>query len=246
MTNADEKQTPKAQWSLARVLPLLILIAGLVAFFYFGLQKYVTFAALKENREVLTTWVQAHGVEAVVAFIALYAVAVAFSLPIAALLTIAGGFLFGTMFGTLWTVTGATIGATVAFLAAKTALGDPLRARFGARLKAMEAGFRANAFSYMLVLRLVPLFPFWLVNLAPAFLGVGLSTYVIATFIGIIPGSFVYTSIGTGLNALIDAGQQPDLRMILKPEFLIPILGLALLAMIPVVYRLFTPKKAQS
>jgi uncharacterized membrane protein YdjX (TVP38/TMEM64 family) len=162
-------------------------------------------------------------------------------------LSVAGGFLFGSVFGAAWIVIGATIGATTLFLVAKTALGEPLRLRFASQIKRMEEGFQANAFSYLLLLRLVPLFPFWLVNLAPAFLGVSVVTFVVTTFIGIIPGSFVFASIGNGLNALFEAGEEPDLGLVAllsRPDFYIPIAGLAVLSLIPVVYRMFAKKQA--
>ena len=141
---------------------------------------------------------------------------------------------------------GATIGATILFLVAKTALGDPLRQRFAAQIKAMEEGFRANAFSYLLLLRLVPLFPFWLVNLAAAFTGVSAVTFIVTTFVGIIPGAFVFASIGNGLNALFEAGEQPDLSLLAllsDSRFYVPIIGLAVLSLIPIVYRAFAKKK---
>jgi uncharacterized membrane protein YdjX (TVP38/TMEM64 family) len=190
--------------------------------------------------------VHAHKTQAVLAFIAAYIVVAAFSLPIGSLLSVAGGFLFGSVFGSAWIVIGATIGATILFLIAKTALGDPLRERFAAQLRPMEEGFRANAFSYLLILRLVPLFPFWLVNLAPAFFGVSLITFVITTFVGIIPGAFVFASIGNGLNALFEAGEQPDLSLmtlLARPDFYIPIVGLTVLSLIPIVYRAIAGKK---
>lgn len=233
--------------SLARLLPLVILGAGLIAFFALGLNKYLTLDLIRENREALKVWVFDHKTEAVLLFIVAYIVVAAFSLPIGVLVTITGGFLFGSVFGAAWAVIGATIGATVVFLVAKTALGDPLRQRFAAQTKALEEGFRANAFSYMILLRLVPLFPFWLVNLAAAFTGVSAGTFVLTTFIGIIPGTFVFASIGNGLNALFEAGEQPDLSLVsllARPDFYIPIVGLALLSLIPIVYRAFAKKKA--
>ncbi|HIF10986.1 MAG TPA: TVP38/TMEM64 family protein, partial [Sneathiellales bacterium] len=127
---------------------------------------------------------------AAVAFIAVYAAAIAVSVPGAAILTMTSGFLFGAVVGTLCAVTGATIGAVIVFAAARTAVGDLLKAKAGPRLKKMEAGFRENAFSYLLTLRLIPIFPFWLINLAPAFLGVPILIFFAATFIGIIPGGF--------------------------------------------------------
>jgi uncharacterized membrane protein YdjX (TVP38/TMEM64 family) len=232
--------------TFARLLPLLLLAAVLVAFFAFGLDKYLTLDLLKENRGALKDFVHAHKTQAVLAFIAAYIVVAAFSLPIGSLLSVAGGFLFGSVFGSAWIVIGATIGATILFLIAKTALGDPLRERFAAQLRPMEEGFRANAFSYLLILRLVPLFPFWLVNLAPAFFGVSLITFVITTFVGIIPGAFVFASIGNGLNALFEAGEQPDLSLmtlLARPDFYIPIVGLTVLSLIPIVYRAIAGKK---
>lgn len=223
--------------ALRRFLPLAILAAGLTAFFAFGLNRYLSLSALAENREALLAWVAQSGALAPLVFIAVYAAAVATSVPGGAVLTIAGGFLFGTILGTVYAVIGATIGATAVFLAARTALGEPLRARAGPWLGKMESGFRENAVSYMLVLRLVPLFPFWLVNLVSAFLGVSFMSYVATTFIGIIPGTAVYSSVGNGLGALVDAGRMPDLNLLTKPEILGPLVALSLLSLVPVFYK---------
>ncbi len=225
-----------------RFLPLAALAAGLAIFFALGLHRYLSFGALAENRDFLMRLVEDHPVTAPLAFMAVYALAVAFSIPGAVVLTIAGGFLFGTWAGGLFVVVGATIGAVGVFLAARTAFGEGLRRRAGPWIARLEAGFRENALSYLLVLRLVPLFPFWLVNLVPAFLSVPLTTYALGTFVGIIPGSFVYASVGNGLGAVFDAGGSPDLTIIFKPEILLPIVGLSLLALIPVVYKKFKRK----
>ncbi|MDQ4136229.1 MAG: VTT domain-containing protein, partial [Pseudomonadota bacterium] len=173
-----------------------------------------------------------------------YAAVVALSVPGGAVMTIAGGFLFGLWLGTACVVVGATLGAVAVFLIAKTALGEPLRARAGPWLRRMEAGFRENAFNYLLVLRLIPLFPFWLVNLVPAFLGVPLGTYVLATFLGIVPGSLVYASVGSGLGAVFDRGETPDLGIVFEPQILGPIVGLAVLALLPVIYRKYKARQA--
>jgi len=221
-----------------RFLPLLVLVAGLAAFFALGLQRYVTFEALVHHREGLLGWVATHPVIAPGAFTLVYILAVAFSVPGGALLTLTAGFLFGVLGGTACALIGATIGATALFLAARTAFGDLLRAKAGSALQRMEEGFRRDAFSYLLVLRLVPLFPFFLVNLVPAFLGVRLGTYVTATAIGIIPATFVFASVGNGLGAVFEAGDKPDLLgVLLTARVLLPILGLAALALIPVIYR---------
>lgn len=244
-TPADNDR--KSGFSITRLIPLVILGAGLIAFFALGLNKYLTLDLLRENRDVLKTWVADNKALAVLMFVGAYVVIASFSLPLGAVASIAGGFLFGSVLGALWIVIGATIGATILFLIAKTALGEPLRLRFASQIHKMEEGFRENAFSFLLLLRLVPLFPFWLVNLAPAFLGVSVVTFVITTFLGIIPGSFVFASIGNGLNALFEAGEQPDLSLfalISRPDFYVPIVGLALLSLIPIVYRAFAKKKA--
>lgn len=232
--------------SVWRLLPLVVIAAGFVLFFVFDGDDYLSFAALEEHREALLQWRNNNEIAAALAYIALYAVIVAFSLPGAVWMTIAGGFLFGTLVATVCTVIGATIGATIVFLAARYALGDYLRSKAGRAVRKMEAGFRENALSYLLFLRLIPVFPFWLVNLVPAFLGVPLATYMIGTFFGIIPGSFVYTSVGNGVGAVIDAGETPDLSIIFDPAILVPIVGLAVLALLPVAYKRFKGKQVES
>jgi uncharacterized membrane protein YdjX (TVP38/TMEM64 family) len=134
-------------------------------------------------------------------------------------------------------VIGATCGATALFLAARTALGDYLRARAGSTIKRMEEGFRQNALSYLLVLRLIPLFPFFLVNLVPAFLGVSLPVYVVGTFFGIIPGTFVFALIGAGLGSVFDSMQEFSLQGALTPQVIVALVGLAILSLIPVAYK---------
>lgn len=223
--------------SLRRLAPIGVLAVGLAAFFAFGLDDYVTLQSLKENRGVLRDWVAAHGVGAGIAYAAVYAVAVALSIPGGAVLTVAGGFLFGPFWATLYVVFGATIGATALYLAARYAFADVLRARAGAAMAKMEAGFNEHPKAYLLVLRLVPLFPFWLVNIVPAFLGVSLRNYVIATFFGIIPGTFVYALVGDGAGAVLDRGGELDLGIIFEPRFMLPLIGLAVLALAPIAYK---------
>ncbi len=231
------------RFSFGRLAPLIVLVAGLIAFFAFGLDDYLGFYALKQHRAAIDGWVMGNGALAALVFLLGYAVMIAFSLPGGAVATIIGGFLFGTFAAGSLVVVGATIGATCLFLAARTGLGEPLRRRASPGLKRMEAGFRENALSYLLVLRLVPLFPFWLVNLVPAFLGVNLRTYVIGTFFGIIPGTFVFASIGNGLGSVLDRGMTPDLGIIFRVDILVPLIGLAVLALIPVAYKWYQARK---
>ena len=241
----EPNRAAKPQHSpIRRFGPVLVLAAGLILFFALGLDQYLSFEALHENRERLRNLVEANGVLAIAALILGYALVVAFSLPAGAVLTIAAGFLFGTVVAASCVVVGATLGASAVFLAARTAFADLLRAKAGAGMRRMEAGFRENAFHYLLVLRLIPIFPFWLVNLVPAFLGVTLRTYVLATLIGIIPGTVVYASLGNGLGAIFAAGETPDLGIIFHPEVLLPILALAALAALPVVYKKVKARRA--
>lgn len=233
----SETETPSGGFNVKRLLPIAVLIAGLVAFFAFDLDRFVTLDALKTHRAVLQEWVASQGVLAWLVYAAIYMVAVAFSIPGGAVLTIAGGFMFGPYIATAVVVLGATCGATVLFLAARYAFADYLRQKAGGAMRRMEAGFNENPVSYMLVLRLVPLFPFWLVNLVPAFLGVRLGTYFLSTLFGIIPGTFVYTLVGDGAGAVLDAGGELDLGIIFEPRILAPIVGLAVLACIPILYK---------
>lgn len=226
-----------------RIVPLAVIVGGFIAFFAFDLDSYVTFDALKENRQWLLGQVAEHRLVAVLAFIAIYAAVVTFSLPVAAVVSISGGFLFGLWYGTVWNVVAATLGATMLFLAARTVFADILHSKAGPWFNKVEAGFQKNAFNYLLFLRLVPAFPFFVVNLVPAFLGVRLRTFVIATFFGIIPGGFVYTSVGAGLGSVFDSGEAFSVSGVLTPEIVTAMAGLALLALIPVAVRTWQAKR---
>jgi uncharacterized membrane protein YdjX (TVP38/TMEM64 family) len=230
---------------IRRFLPLLVLLVAIGLVFALGLDQYLNFETLRRHRAELLAFVERNAVLAPVLFVLVYAAVIALSIPGGAILTIAGGFLFGIVLGTILVVIGATAGATAIFLIARSALGDALRARIGPRARRMEEGFREDAFNYLLFLRLIPLFPFWLVNIVPALLGVGLGTYVVATAIGIIPGSLVYASVGNGLGAVFDAGETPDLGIIFRLEIILPIAGIALLALLPVGYRKFKARRAK-
>jgi uncharacterized membrane protein YdjX (TVP38/TMEM64 family) len=228
---------------VARLLPLLVLLVGLGLFFAFGLQERLTCAALRDNRAWLDGWVAAHFALAVIVFMAAYAAAVALSVPGAVVMTVAGGLLFGTLPATAMVVAAATAGATALFLAARTVFRGLLEPRAGPWLARLQRGFAANELSYLLVLRLVPLFPFFVVNLVPAFLGVRLRTFVLATFIGIIPGTLVFAGIGAGLGGIVDAGDSCSASQVLRPAVLIPLLALALLALAPVAYKAFVKSR---
>src|SRR5262245_59760131 len=230
-------------FSWRRLLPVLVFVAGLVAFFALGLDRYLSIDVLRQPGSVLRAWVETSGLLAALVFMVVYIVTVAFSLPAATVLTIASGFLFGAVWGTVLVIISATLGATILFSIARTILSDVLRARAGAWLQRLEAGFREHALSYLLVLRLVPIFPFFIINLVPAFLGVPLPSFILGTFLGIIPGTFVYATAGAGLGSVLDAGGTFTLRGVLTPQIVTALVGLAVLAMIPVVYKNLTPQR---
>ena len=222
---------------LRRLLPLLLLVVAVIAAFSSGLSDYFSIEALRAHRSALNAFVAAQGSLAAVAFVAAYAATTVLFLPVGAVLTVVGGFLFGVALGTVYVVIGATLGATALFVIARSTLGSLFRAKAGPFLARMEAGFRESALSYMLVLRLIPLFPFFIVNLVPAFLGVSLRTYVIGTFLGIIPGTLVFVLAGAGLGSVFDGGGAFTVKSVLTPEILAGLTGLALLSLLPVVYK---------
>jgi uncharacterized membrane protein YdjX (TVP38/TMEM64 family) len=224
---------------LRRLIPFALLVLAGIAFVAVGGRHYLTFASLAENRGWLCGVVQHWGFAAALLYVGLYAVLVALSVPGGAVLTIAGGFLFGTWLGAACAIMGATAGATGIFLAARAGFGG-LAQRAGPVVGKLEAGFRADAFNYLLVLRLVPIFPFWLVNLVPALVGVKLPTFALATFLGIIPGSFVYASIGNGLGSFFE---EPDSEVLFRPSIFLPAVGLAALALVPIVYKHWRVKR---
>ncbi len=224
-------------FSLKRLWPLAVLVAGFALFFLLGLDHYFSFEVLREHRDWLLTQVENHAATAALAYVAIYAVSTAFSLPVGLVLTVVGGFLFGQLLGVVYVVFAATTGATALFLVAKTTIGDALEARMGPWMKKMEKGFQDNALSYLLIMRLVPVFPFFAVNLAPAFLGVRLKTYFFATLFGIIPGSAVYVQVGVGLSSILESGEEFTPASALTPDVMIALAGLVILSMVPIVYK---------
>lgn len=226
--------------SLLKDRRLWLGILALGAFFllrWSGLAGYLSLETLRTHREMLMAWVQGSLVVAGLAYVAVYAVAVAFSFPGALILTLAGGFLFGAMPGTLLAVLGATIGATLVFIFAKAMFGEAALDRFGPPAAKLAEGIRRDAGAYLLVLRLVPLFPFFLVNLVPAFVGMNLATYVITTFFGIMPGTAVFALAGAGLGTVLDQGGEITPGSILTPEIMAGLLGLAALALAAIPLR---------
>ena len=208
---APESAAAPAKPGFRRFIPLLILGAGLAAFFASGLQHQLTLASLKAHRDELQAWVHLHPFLAPVLYGSVYAFAVACSIPASWMFTMTTGFLFGLYEGTVVAMLSATTGATIIFLSTRTALADFFERRAGTAIRKLEAGFSKNAFNYLFALRLMPVVPFALINLAAGLLGVNLRTFVVATLIGIIPACAIYVGIGSGLGKLFDSGHEPNL-----------------------------------
>ena len=221
---------------LGRLLLLGMFVAGFATFWLLGGPQWLSLDTLREHRDGLLAWTEQQRLLAVVLALAAYTLAVALSVPGAVVLSLATGLLFGRWLGTAIIVAAATLGATLVFLAARYLFADWARRRLPPRAQTLIAGFDRNAFNYLLFLRLVPVFPFWLVNLAPAFTQVQLRTYVVGTALGIIPGSFVFANLGRQL------GRIKSLDELLSPGTLVALALLGLLALVPVlVNRTRTP-----
>ncbi|MFZ5791524.1 MAG: TVP38/TMEM64 family protein [Pseudomonadota bacterium] len=228
-----------------RALIIVLLLAALAAAVGLGLQRYLDLAALQAHREELRALVATHWVLVLLVYLVAYAAIVLTSLPGAAIMTVVGGFLFGQILGSLAAAVGATFGACIIFLAARSAFGGWMRRRAGPWLKRVERGFAENGLSFLLVLRLIPLFPFFIVNLVLPFVGLTLRVYMLGTFLGILPASFVYGSFGAGLGAIFDRGEAVTLGSILTPEILMGLTGLGLLALTPVAWKYWRRRRGR-
>lgn len=237
------QEETESRWRgpVRRYLPLAVLLVGLAAAYALGLHHYLSLDALAERQEALKAGVAANFFGAAAFFFLVYTLAVAFSVPAASVLTIVGGFLFGWQIAAPLVAVAATLGATILFLAARSAFADMLRRRAGPRIQRLRAGFAENAFSYLLVLRLAPVFPFFLVNIAPAFFDVRLRTYVVATFLGILPGTAAYAYLGTGIGSVLkaaaEAGRTVSPAELVTPEITAAFFLLAFVAAIPLLLR---------
>jgi uncharacterized membrane protein YdjX (TVP38/TMEM64 family) len=221
----------------------IIAVAAIVLLRMSGLGGLLSLDTLRAHRAELVAWVHANELLAAAAYVLIYIGTVAFSLPGAAFLTVTGGFLFGTLLGTILTAVGATVGATIVFLFAKALFGERAVDRLATQYPKLLEGIRGNAWSYLLVLRLVPLFPFFLVNLAAAFVRVKLPTYVLTTSVGILPGTTVYSLSGAGLGSILDQEQDFSLASVFTPTVIAALVGLAALSLaaIPVRRKLAGP-----
>jgi uncharacterized membrane protein YdjX (TVP38/TMEM64 family) len=243
-----------------RWLPLGLLAAAMAAVFGSGLHRSISFEALFANEDALRSAIDRHWIAALAGFAALYAAVAALSIPISAVLTIGGGYLFGLVPGATATVIGATTGATILFLVARSSFGEALARRLGPLIERFAEGFRKDAASYLLFMRLAPVFPFPVVNIAPAILGAKLQTFFWTTALGIIPGTFAFSSIGAGLGSVVATqieafracrasgaaecrlGIEPG--MLLTRQVVIAFILLAVVALLPVALRLWRARSA--
>ena len=226
-------------FSVQKMLPLIgIAVVAVIGFF--TLKDYLSFESLRDNREALLAWRDANFIVASIGFVGVYIAIVAFSLPGAAIISLTGGFLFGLFPGALYNITAATIGAVLIFTAARMGLGDYLSRKMdsaGGVVGKIKSGLDENEVSFLLLMRLIPAFPFFVANLVPALVGTRLRTFAWTTFVGIIPGGVVYTWVGSGLGEVFARGETPDLGIIFDPKILGPILALCALSALPIVLK---------
>ncbi len=239
MTNATDTPMRKPQALLAflRGGRLWIAVAAIsiyIALRMAGVNEFLSLDTLHVHRASLVAWVDSHELLAMAAYVLLYVGVVAFSLPGGVYLTLAGGFLFGAVVGATLAVISATAGATIVFLFAKNLFGDRIVDRLAAQHPELVRGVRENAWSYLLVLRFIPLFPFFLVNLVAPLAGVGLSTYAFTTLVGILPGTAIYALAGAGLGSVLDRGGAISINSVLTPEVLASLVGLAVLSLVAI------------
>jgi uncharacterized membrane protein YdjX (TVP38/TMEM64 family) len=239
---------------IKRLLPLVVIAALMAVVFGMGWHEQLTLENIVIHRARFQAFLDQHKLLAVLAYVMVYATAVALSLPGGLVLTLTGGLMFGWLLGAIAAVVAATLGATIVFLIAKTAFGETLAERAGPTLAKLQDGFKQDALSYLLFLRLVPAFPFFLVNLAPALLGISLRTYLIATFIGIVPATFAIASVGAGLDRVIATAEAKygacvavkgaalcklsiNLSMLINKQLGLAFVLLGCVALIPVIYK---------
>ncbi|MDC0649896.1 VTT domain-containing protein [Alphaproteobacteria bacterium] len=222
--------------AVKRLLLTAILLAGLTLFFASGASEVISWGFLGKHYAVIKTFARDHIWLGYLAFFCSYVLAVAFSLPIATLLTLAGGAVLGWP-AIILVVIAATTGAGLLFLAARNIFTDLLRQRAGAFFGKLENGFLQNSFFYLLALRLVPAAPFWAVNIVPALTRMPFRQFIGATFLGIIPGAVVYISVGRGFDHILAAGKTPDLGGLTSPTILMPLVGLGALSLLPILVR---------
>ena len=232
-------QTPERRRMrlMLRFGPALLVVLAIVVLLRSGLVGRLSIDSVKANRGELIAFVHAHPAESLLVYLAVYVASVSLSLPIALILTLTGGFLFGPWIGGVAASIGCTAGASIVFLVSRLAVGDSVEARSGPRVRALAEEIKKDAFFYLLTLRLIPVMPFWLTNVAAGLIAIRVSTFFTATLIGIWPVAVIYAGVGSGLGSLFDSGQPLSLHSLITPKVLLPLVGLAVLSVLPILYQ---------
>ncbi len=219
------------RWFLLGCLTLLFIL-----FYYFRLHQYLSFDVIQSYQLIIKEWTMLHAVLAVSLYLLFFILMIACGIPGASILTVVGGFLFGSI-AIFYSILATTLGGLLLFLAIRTAFGASIAAKSSGWIKKMEHGFQKNAFNYLLSLRLMPIFPCWISNIAAGALNVPIPTFLIATLLGITPAAIIYVMAGQGLNQFFASGKTPDFNLLLTPSLFFPLLGLAMLSLFPVFYK---------
>ena len=243
MSDTSTDQKPSGSL-IKRLAPLAVLVLGLIAFFALGGPQYLDADRARALLSDLDGWVAENLILALIAYTVFYAIAVSISVPGALWFTIGAGFLFGPYFGTGVAVVGATVGATIIFLAARYAFADWVRAKFPGYIAKLQDGFSRDAFTYVVILRLIPALPFFGINIATALLNVPVRAYFFGTAVGVIPGAYVYATVGNTLSRAADQGV-PSFGALLTPDVITAMVAFGVLAILPMIYRRVTAQKAQ-
>jgi uncharacterized membrane protein YdjX (TVP38/TMEM64 family) len=217
--------------------PVLLVLAAAFALIESGALKHISLHELRASHGQLLAFVHGHPLASVGAYLAAYVLCVGLSLPVALVLTLTGGFLFGPWLGGCAAAVGCTLGATAVFLISRLTVGDAVEARTGPRVRAIAEGIRKDAFFYLLTLRLIPVTPFWLANVAAGLIAIPVWTFLFATLLGILPASLIYAGIGSGFGRLFDSGAEISLHTVVTPQLALPLAGLALLSVLPILYQ---------
>ena len=223
---------------IKRKLPILILVIGLIIFYSSDITNYVSMENFSKHYKTILLWSNNHVVYSILIFVITYIAVVSFSIPIATILTLVGGFLYGVYLGTILVVVSATIGGVITFISFRYSFNNNSNKKISeGQINNFQKGFRKNAVSYLLFLRLVPLFPFFLVNIACGLIKIKTKDFILGTFFGIIPGTFVYVWVGSGIGFTFMKGSDINYKIIFEPQILFPLLALSILALIPIVYK---------
>jgi uncharacterized membrane protein YdjX (TVP38/TMEM64 family) len=236
-------ETPRRRrWSPLRFWPLLPLAAALILFFALGLQRYISLEGLRQNQAAWRAFVQDHYVAAALVYVAIYTATVVCAIPVGLWLSLIGGFLFGAAVVVPLVLVSATIGATLMFLIARSSFGSLMEAKAGGWLARLEAGFRREQWSYMFFLRLVPIFPFAVVTIVPALIGVDLLCFVVATFFGLMPVTLIFALTGASIGDVLGGGTF-SLGSVLSPQLIVALVGLGVVAILPALLRRFRRRR---